>query len=89
MTCKNKIICSCGREVHKVIPQRRSCNRRLCQRLVQDRQGTMDNVWQPYRNEKDCYGYERCVGMSLSYNFNTAKSKYKGTGAGNGEKSRL
>ena len=49
----------------------------------------MDNVWQPYRNEKDCYGYERCVGMSLSYNFNTAKSKYKGTGAGNEEKSRL
>ena len=39
--------------------------------------------------KKDCYGYERCVGMSLSYNFNTAKSKYKGTGAGNGEKSRL
>ena len=39
--------------------------------------------------EKDCYGYERCVGMSLSYNFNATKSKYKGTGAGNAEKSRL
>ena len=39
--------------------------------------------------EKDCYGYERCVGMSLSYNFKAAKSKYKGTGAGNAEKSRL
>ena len=39
--------------------------------------------------EKDCYGYERCVGMSLSCNFNATKSKYKGTGAGNAEKSRL
>lgn len=38
---------------------------------------------------KDCYGYERCVGMTVSYNFNTAKSKYKGTGAGNAEKKRL
>lgn len=38
---------------------------------------------------KDCYGYMRCIGMTLSYNFNTAKSKYKGTGAGNEEKSRL
>lgn len=38
---------------------------------------------------KDCYGYERCVGMTVSYNFNTAKSKYKGTGAGNAEKRRL
>ena len=39
--------------------------------------------------KKDCYGYERCVGISLSYNFNATKSKYKGTGAGNAEKSRL
>lgn len=38
---------------------------------------------------KDCYGYERCVGMTVSYNFNIAKSKYKGTGAGNAEKKRL
>ena len=49
--------------------------------------------WTMYGNRnvmtKDCYGYTRCVGMTLSYNFNTAKSKYKGTGAGNTEKNRL
>lgn len=38
---------------------------------------------------KDCYNYARCVGMTFSYNFNAAKSKYKGTGAGNAEKRRL
>ncbi len=29
------------------------------------------------------------VGLSLSYSFNATRSKYKGTGAGNEEKSRL
>lgn len=38
---------------------------------------------------KDCYGYNRCIGISVSYNFNATKSKYKGTGAGNAEKGRL
>ena len=38
---------------------------------------------------KDCYGYTRCVGMTVSYNFNKAKSKYKGTGAGKAERCRL
>lgn len=38
---------------------------------------------------KDCYGYDRCIGISVSYNFNATKSKYKGTGAGNAEKDRL
>lgn len=38
---------------------------------------------------KDCYGYSRSIGLSVSYNFNVAKSKYKGTGAGNAEKNRL
>ena len=38
---------------------------------------------------KDAYVYTRYVGLSLSYNFNTTRSKYKGTGAGNDEKNRL
>lgn len=39
---------------------------------------------------KDTYNYTRCVGVSVSYNFNnTERSKYKGTGAGNKEKGRL
>lgn len=39
---------------------------------------------------KDSYGYTRSIGLSVSYNFkNTGKGKYKGTGAGNDEKSRL
>ena len=38
---------------------------------------------------QDIYSYSQCVGLTLSYNFNAASSKYKGTGAGNDEKSRL
>ena len=35
------------------------------------------------------YSYTQQVGLTLSYDFNASSSKYKGTGAGNNEKSRL
>ena len=35
------------------------------------------------------YTYTQAVGVTISYNFNATTSKYKGTGAGNDEKSRL
>ena len=37
------------------------------------------------------YGYEysRRVSLTVTYNFNTSQSKYKGTGAGNAERGRL
>ncbi len=35
------------------------------------------------------YTYTQAVGFTISYNFNATTSKYKGTGAGNAEKSRL
>ncbi len=35
------------------------------------------------------YTYTQAVGITLTYNFNATRSKYKGTGAGNDEKSRL
>lgn len=38
---------------------------------------------------QNLYTYTQAVGFTLSYNFNATKSKYKGTGAGNDEKSRL
>jgi len=40
---------------------------------------------------KDCNNHSTTRGISLqvTYNFNTTKSKYKGTGAGNEEKNRL
>ena len=38
---------------------------------------------------KDAYVYTQNIGLSLSYNFNSTRSKYKGTGAGNAEKNRL
>ena len=38
---------------------------------------------------KDAYVYTQSIGLSLSYDFNTTRSKYKGTGAGNEEKNRL
>ncbi len=31
----------------------------------------------------------RCVLLTLQYSFNSARSKYRGTGAGNDEKNRL
>ncbi len=39
--------------------------------------------------EKNGIPYSRSVGLSLSYRFNYAGSKYKGTGAGENEKSRF
>ena len=39
--------------------------------------------------DKDCYNYSRAISLTVTYNFNTKRSKYKGTGAGNAEKSRL
>ena len=38
---------------------------------------------------KDCYTYTRSISLQVTYNFNAKRSKYKGTGAGNAEKSRL
>jgi hypothetical protein len=38
---------------------------------------------------KDCYNFDRTIGMTVTYKFNVTRSKYKGTGAGNDEKSRL
>lgn len=38
---------------------------------------------------KDSYNYTRNISLQITYNFNTKRSKYKGTGAGNEEKSRL
>ncbi|RRD02919.1 TonB-dependent receptor domain-containing protein [Prevotella sp. OH937_COT-195] len=38
---------------------------------------------------KNCYNYVRNVSLTVTYNFNASRSKYKGTGAGNEEKKRL
>ena len=38
---------------------------------------------------QDVYQYTQKVGITLTYNFNVTRSKYRGTGAGNEEKSRL
>lgn len=38
---------------------------------------------------KDCNNYTRGIQLQLTYRFNTTRSKYKGTGAGNAEKSRI
>jgi hypothetical protein len=38
---------------------------------------------------QDVYNYTQQVGITLSYNFNVTGSKYRGTGAGSDEKSRL
>ncbi len=38
---------------------------------------------------KDSYNYTRMLLLTVTYNFNTTRSKYKGTGAGNEERKRL
>jgi len=38
---------------------------------------------------RDAYTFMQSIGASITYNFNTSRSKYKGTGAGNAEKDRL
>lgn len=38
---------------------------------------------------KEAYHYSRSVGLTVTYNLNASRSKYKGTGAGNEEKRRL
>jgi len=38
---------------------------------------------------KDCYNYSRQINLTVTYNFNTSRRKYKGTGAGNEERKRL
>ena len=41
------------------------------------------------KTAQDYYTYTQQVGLTLSYNFNATGSKYKGTGAGQEEKTRL
>ena len=41
------------------------------------------------KTAQSVYSYTQCVGLTLSYNFNATRMKYKGTGAGNDEKARL
>lgn len=38
---------------------------------------------------KDAYNFSRRIRLTVTYNFNVSRSRYKGTGAGNAEKSRL
>ena len=54
---------------------------------------TLRDKWEGYYPvevlTRDANQYSREIGISLKYNFNASRSKYKGTGAGNAEKSRL
>ena len=40
-------------------------------------------------SHKDCYNFSRHIKLTVTYNFNATRSRYKGTGAGNAEKRRL
>ena len=41
------------------------------------------------KTAQDIYSFSQQVGITLSYNFNVTNSKYRGTGAGNEEKTRF
>ena len=51
--------------------------------------GRIEGYYPVSTMSKDAYVYTQHIGISLSYNFNVTRSKYKGTGAGNAEKNRL
>lgn len=40
-------------------------------------------------SHKDASNFERQIKLTVTYNFNASRTRYKGTGAGNAEKSRL
>ena len=40
-------------------------------------------------NRKDANNFTRSISLTVTYNFNATRSRYKGTGAGNEEKKRL
>ena len=45
--------------------------------------------WDVATLHKDAYTHTQCIGVFVNYTFNSTRSKYKGTGAGNAEKNRL
>ena len=54
---------------------------------------TLRDKWEGYYPvevlARNANQYSREIGISLQYNFNATRSKYKGTRVGNAEKSRL
>lgn len=54
---------------------------------------TLRDSWTGYfpvtTMSRDAYTFTQSIGASITYNFNTTRSKYKGTGAGNAEKERM
>jgi hypothetical protein len=54
---------------------------------------TLRDSWTGYfpvtNMSRDAYTFTQSIGASITYNFNTTRSKYKGTGAGNAEKERM
>ena len=45
--------------------------------------------WDVATLHKDAYIHTQCIGVFVNYTFNSTRSKYRGTGAGNAEKNRL
>ncbi|MGM9733672.1 MAG: outer membrane beta-barrel protein [Prevotella sp.] len=54
---------------------------------TQKRRYTMYGINSMFTTKQDMDS--RCFSIGIQYNFNTTRSKYKGTGAGNAEKNRL
>lgn len=54
---------------------------------------TRHERWTAYgigvRSSKDAYNAYRTISLTVTYNFNATRSRYKGTGAGNEERKRL
>lgn len=57
--------------------------------LLRTEKITMDIYGINATSGKDAYAHNRRASLTVTYNFNASRSKYKGTGAGNEEKRRL
>ena len=81
--------CSVNARIQKAFLQGRLIATLYADDIFRSARSNMTTYYGIGTTAQKVYTYTQAVGITLSYNFNATMSKYKGTGAGNDEKSRL
>ena len=81
--------CSVNARIQKAFLQGRLIATLYADDIFRSARSNMTTYYGIGTTAQKVYTYTQAVGITLSYNFNASMSKYKGTGAGNDEKSRL
>ena len=81
--------CSVNARIQKSFLQGRLTGTLYADDIFRSARSNMTTYYGIGTTKQKIYRYTQAVGITLSYNFNATMSKYKGTGAGNDEKSRL